>query len=112
MDNIVKYAMPIRKKYGFDYVLGTLAGSDYQYARFECKDYTEYSLLTSILYRNKKIHVDTHFNCMSVTIVLIDEWIAWKEEQEKINAAHWDWWNRYHNADEETRRLMACGAIE
>lgn len=22
-----------------------------------------------------------------------------------------DWWQRYHEADEETRRLMACGAI-
>lgn len=22
-----------------------------------------------------------------------------------------DWWQRYHVADEETRRLMACGAI-
>lgn len=22
-----------------------------------------------------------------------------------------DWWQRYHAADEETRRLMACGAI-
>ena len=22
-----------------------------------------------------------------------------------------DWWQRYHVADDETRRLMACGAI-
>ena len=31
-----------------------------------------------------------------------------KVEQDKLE----DWWQRYHNADAETRRLMACGAIE
>ena len=30
-----------------------------------------------------------------------------KEEADRLE----DWWQRYHVADEETRRLMACGAI-
>lgn len=31
-----------------------------------------------------------------------------KREQDRVE----DWWQRYHVADEDTRRLMACGAIE
>lgn len=37
-----------------------------------------------------------------------DEWMTLcKQDQERLD----DWWRRYHAADEETRRLMACGAI-
>lgn len=31
-----------------------------------------------------------------------------KREQDRVE----DWWQRYHAADTDTRRLMACGAIE
>lgn len=31
-----------------------------------------------------------------------------KEDQQRLE----DWWTRYHFADKETRRLMACGAIQ
>lgn len=30
-----------------------------------------------------------------------------KEEQARVE----DWWQRYHVADEETKRLMACGKL-
>lgn len=31
-----------------------------------------------------------------------------REANRRVN----EWWERYHVADAETRRLMACGAIE
>ena len=38
-----------------------------------------------------------------------------QEELERQSTAEMaaveDWWQRYHAADEETRRLMACGAL-
>ena len=37
-----------------------------------------------------------------------DQWMTLcRQDSDRID----DWWRRYHAADEETRRLMACGAI-
>ena len=37
---------------------------------------------------------------------------GFEREQEKERKRLEDWWLRYHLADAETRRLMACGEIE
>ena len=37
---------------------------------------------------------------------------GFEREQEKERKRLEDWWMRYHLADAETRRLMACGEIE
>lgn len=46
-----------------------------------------------------RIHdAKAHSNCLSKI----------REEMERVE----DWWRRYHDADPETKRLMACGKIE
>ena len=41
-----------------------------------------------------------------------EEYESAQEKRREKQAYLDDWWMRYHLADTETKRLMACGAIE
>lgn len=89
----------------------------YKRAKIPCYSWEEYKELERALKRNKTLRVDrwTCFNGEFEAYLYImprEDYIQLqaqnKTEQDKIEK----WWQRYHVADEETRRLMACGAIE
>lgn len=89
----------------------------YKRAKIPCYSWEEYKELESALKRNKALRVDcwTCFNGEFEAYLYImpqEDYVQLqaqnKAEQDKVEK----WWLRYHNADEGTRRLMACGAIE
>lgn len=89
----------------------------YKRARISCHSWAEYTAVEAALRRNKSLHVekwvwfDGEFESYLYVMPLEDYTqlkAKSKVERDKLE----DWWRRYHNADEEIRRLMACGAIE
>lgn len=87
---------------------------DLDFCYFDYVIYCEnYDLYDMIIRKAIKSHVynGSHLYCKAV-YVMDSVAIAPYEsaEDKKIERAN-NWWIRYHNADEETRRLMSCGAI-
>ena len=89
----------------------------YKRAKIPCYSWEEYKELEHSLKKNKALRVDcwTCFNGEFEAYLYImsrEDYIQLqarnKAEQDKIEK----WWQRYHIADDETRRLMACGTIE
>lgn len=89
----------------------------YKRAKIPCYSREEYKELERALKRNKALRVD-RWACFDgefesyLYIMPMEDYCQLqaqnKAEQDKLEK----WWQRYHIADEETRRLMACGAIE
>ena len=89
----------------------------YKRAKIPCHSRAEYEELKASLSRNKSLRVD-YWVCFDgefeayLYVMPLEDYTQLKAkskvEQDKLE----DWWQRYHNADAETRRLMACGAIE
>lgn len=89
----------------------------YKRAKIPCYSREEYKELERALKKNKALRVD-RWTCFNgefeayLYVMPLEDYTQLKAkskvEQDKLE----DWWQRYHNADAETRRLMACGAIE
>ena len=89
----------------------------YERAEISCASYREMQAVESYFLRFKGLHI-THWYASSdrafegrVYIIGQDDYKALTEKQAAEKARLENWWIRYHNADAETRRLMACGAI-
>lgn len=89
----------------------------YKRAKIPCYSWEEYKELETTLKRNKSLSVEHWVNFQGefeayLYIMPQEDYIQLqaknKAEQDKVEK----WWQRYHIADAETRRLMACGAIE
>lgn len=106
----------VAKKNGFELKWQPLRFG-FKRARIRCGSFEEMSAIEYILSTMSGIAVDRWF-CSdggafegAVYVMVADE----KAKLDKQLAEEWnrveDWWQRYHTADEETRRLMACGTI-
>lgn len=89
----------------------------YERAKIPCDSFHEMEAIEAKFSRLKGLCVE-HWYVSSacaftgyVYIIGEDDYnsLAAKEAAEKAYLN--DWWTRYHYADAETRRLMACGAI-
>lgn len=89
----------------------------YKRAVIHCDNWSEFDYLRNALAKRKQMHIN-YWHCSdggffegNIYIMALEDYeglkAAQKEEQRKVE----NWWQRYHNADAETRRLMACGAI-
>ena len=103
------------KKYGMSYRLRPLRFG-FERIEIECDSYAILDGLRSELRKIKGAAVDSACHFMGqfsgrITVLDADDEeeldALLKEERDRIE----EWWQRYHAADEETRRLMACGAI-
>ena len=89
----------------------------YRRARFTCDSREEMAAILNLLWHTKGIWVD-HWVCFEgefegyVYAMDRKDREAFEREQERELKKVEDWWIRYHFADAETRRLMACGEIE
>ena len=89
----------------------------YERAEIPCASYREMQAVEAYFRRFKGLHI-THWYASSdrafegrVYIIGNDDYKALTEKQAVEKARLENWWIHYHNADAETRRLMACGAI-
>lgn len=101
----------IAKRYNLSYKWTALRFG-YRRVEIECEDFDEAYAVSCMLQRHKgvwsKWAADGH------TVYAMDA-TAHDELMQKVREANRrvnEWWERYHVADAETRRLMACGAIE
>ena len=101
----------IAKRYNLSYEWTELRFG-YRRAEIRCETFDETYAVSCMLQRHKeiwsKLAADGH------TVYAMDSTAYWElmqkvcEADRRVN----EWWERYHVADAETRRLMACGAIE
>lgn len=89
----------------------------YERAEISCDSFREMQAVEAYFRRVKGLHI-THWYVSSdrafegrVYIIGQDDYKALTENQAAEKARLENWWMRYHKADAETRRLMACGAI-
>lgn len=89
----------------------------YRRARFTCNTHEELSAILDLLWHTRGIWVD-FWSCYEgefegyVYAMAQEDRASFEREREKERKRIEDWWLRYHLADAETRRLMACGEIE
>ena len=89
----------------------------YRRARFICESREEMTAILNLLWHTGGIWAD-FWCCLEgefegyVYAMDQDDRKGFEREQKKEQKRIEDWWIRYHFADEETRRLMACGEIE
>lgn len=84
----------------------------YTAVKFECDSLAEAEAVESIFHYRKGLWCILHTASWAVTVMDEKEHNELVEKQAEEMFRVNDWWIRYHNADEETRKLMACGAIE
>lgn len=84
----------------------------YTAVKFECDSLAEAKAVESIFHYRKGLWCILHTASWTVTVMDEKEHNELVEKQAEEMFRVNDWWIRYHNADENTRRLMACGAIE
>lgn len=89
----------------------------YKRAIIRCDSWNEFDYLRNALAKRKQIHTDS-WHCGDGGVFEGAVYIMFQEDYERLKSAQEaeqrkveNWWQRYHNADAETRRLMACGAI-
>ena len=102
-------------KYNFKYTI-----ENYPYntrrAIIECESINRFSYLRSILWNTKGIKVDYwyvtdgYFEGRIYVMTNEDSEHAEAETKKELER-NWNWWMRYNNANDETRKLMACGTI-
>lgn len=90
----------------------------YQWIELSARSLVEFDTL---LHRAKKLRgvkIVRTWTCFAggvyegyIWLMTTEDADAYHTKMEERNAYLEDWWTRYHNADEETRRLMACGKI-
>ena len=106
----------LAKKHGFEYQWQQTK-YDTRRAAISCSSYNQLSYICNVLSRVKNIEVATWmcFECEyegRIYIMTNDDANKLRTEQNAEQNRLNNWWNRYHIADMETRKLMACGAIE
>lgn len=88
----------------------------YRRAEFCFSDYQSYEKARSAAGRLRNVHTESfchHVGQFEGWLYLMDSadyadlMASLTDEQVRVEA----WWQRYHSADPETRRLMACGRI-
>lgn len=103
------------KKHGFDFTMQELQ-FDARRAVIPCESWNELDCIRNVLRRVKSFEVTDWKRFEGVFegyVFVMDaaEAEQLRAEQKAERARLEDWWQRYHDADAETRRLMACGAI-
>lgn len=89
----------------------------YRRARFICGSYEELTALLHLLWERGGVWVD-YWVCFEgefegyVYAMDQKDRVCFEREREKEMKRVEEWWIRYHFADAETRRMMACGEIE
>lgn len=89
----------------------------YRRARFTCESHEELKAILNLLRKIGGIWTD-FWCCFEgefegyVYAMDRNDWNGLEEKRKKERDRVEEWWMRYHLADEETRRLMACGKIE
>lgn len=104
------------KKNGFELIWQPLKFG-FQRAVFNCDSFGEMTGIERILGNMTGVAIDrwlcTDGGVFEGVVYAMDA--NEKEELDRKLTEEWnrleDWWQRYHVADDETRRLMACGAI-
>ena len=92
---------------------------DFPGVRIEARSEREYWSIIVSVQKKRRLMVAHRWRCSdggvfegSIILMDPDDYFMQAEMQRKETARLEDWWQRYHNADEETRSLMACGMIE
>lgn len=86
-------------------------------AAFDCDSYEEMYAVENLLQRMGGAVLE-HWYCgegiFEGRVYAMDaaDYAELQKQQREDPARLENWWQRYHDADAETRRLMACGAIE
>lgn len=88
----------------------------YRRACLPCQNDVEFHTVWSLAQKMKNVKVEIwvcYEGEFEGYVYAMDEaqWREMKRKQEDERNRLEDWWQRYHIADSETRRLMACGAI-
>lgn len=106
----------IAKKYGLHLTWQALRFG-YKRAVITCENNEEYMAVRELMRRYKGFHVS--FWAVFEGEFEGEVYVMDKKDHDNLQglidkemARVEDWWQRYHVADAETRRLMACGAIE
>lgn len=106
----------IAKKYGLHLTWQALRFG-YKRAVITCESNEEYMAVRELMLRYKGFHVS--FWAVFEGEFEGEVYVMDKKDHDDLQglidkemARVEDWWQRYHVADTETRRLMACGAIE
>lgn len=76
----------------------------------QCADRDEFHRLRTLALKND-IFIGENRYVLSITLMDKDIREKQLEEEKKYREYEDAWWEKYRNADEETKRLMACGAI-
>lgn len=103
------------KKHGFEYSWQDMA-YDTRRAVIPVQSYNQLEYVRNALNRVNGVKT-SDWKCFDGTfegyvyVMTSEDADRYKLKSDAENKKHWDWWARYHIADEETRRLMACGAI-
>lgn len=89
----------------------------YRRARFTCDSHEELMAVLNLVRKMRDVHTEIwscHEGVFEGYVYAMDvgEFREMSKQQEAERQRVEDWWQRYHIADAETRRLMACGAIQ
>lgn len=106
----------LAKKHGFEYQWQKTK-YDTRRAVIECGSHEQMTYIHDVVSRVKGIEV-TIWECFEgefeghIYIMTSDDAQKLRtESSEEMNRVN-SWWKRYHIANTETRKLMACGAIQ
>ena len=121
--------MKVGKKMNIELTLNKLAkkhGFEYQWqetkyntkrAVIHCESYNQLSYICDVLSRVQNINITT-WKCFEnnfdgyIYVMSSDDTEKLRTENSAEQNRNNNWWERYHIADMETRKLMASGAIE
>ena len=104
------------KKHGFDFNWQDLK-YDTRRAVIHCDSWNQLGYIKNALSRIGGVKIE---DCTIYGGGVFDGYVyvMTAEESDRLRSelaaeskAHWDWWQRYHDADAETKRLMACGSV-
>lgn len=89
----------------------------YEYVAVSCNNRFEREVVLDVVRGIKGAMIETFFPGVhdSIGVVKVHDGKAYSETRKQIDAemkAVENWWQRYHNADDETKKLMACGKVQ
>lgn len=107
----------LARKHNFEYTWEPMAYNARR-AVIVVGSWNQLEYIRNVFKRVKNVRVD-NWKCFDgdyfegcVYVMDEEEYARYKAECDAERARHDDWWKRYHYADDETKRLMACGEIE
>ena len=90
----------------------------FQRIKLVCRSMAEFDTLLHRAIKLRDVKIVRTWTCFAGGVYEGYIWLmdeadadAYHAKMEEKRAYLEDWWQRYHNADEETRSLMACGKI-